>query len=118
MEILREEGNIDEQLRRKLACKVFEHTAHYDALIADYLDKHTTNKDSAEFPENLTLTYENTKLALWGNPIKSCLLWRNRQASGTLAGAKQLNGKELSFNNINDADATLKAVLSLTCLQQ
>lgn len=114
LEILREKGNIDEQLRRKLACKVFEHTAHYDALIADYLGKQiTTDKDSAEFPENLTLAYEKIQNLRYGeNPHQKAAFYGEiGRHPGTLAGAKQLNGKELSFNNINDADATLKAVL-------
>jgi len=114
---LREKGNIDLQYRMKLAQKVFEHTAHYDALIADYLKKKISadNFVSTEsmFPENLTLTFEKIQDLRYGeNPHQKAAFYGEiGRHLGTLAGAKQLGGKELSFNNINDADAALKAVM-------
>ena len=115
---LKEKGNLDGKRKMKLACKVFEHTAHYDALIADYLKKQMstkgveTSKDT-EFPENLTLAYEKIQVLRYGeNPHQKAAFYGEiGRHPGTLAGAKQLGGKELSFNNINDADATLKAVM-------
>lgn len=114
---LKAKGSLDSKQKMKLACKVFEHTAHYDALIADYLNKQmpintdTSNDDA--FPENLTLAYEKIQSLRYGeNPHQKAAFYGEiGRHSGTLAGAKQLSGKELSFNNINDADAALKAVM-------
>jgi phosphoribosylaminoimidazolecarboxamide formyltransferase/IMP cyclohydrolase len=65
------------------------------------------------FPNNLTLTYDKIQDLRYGeNPHQKAAFYGEIGRNlGTLAGAKQLGGKELSFNNINDADATLKAVL-------
>ncbi|NLZ53336.1 MAG: bifunctional phosphoribosylaminoimidazolecarboxamide formyltransferase/IMP cyclohydrolase, partial [Thermoanaerobacteraceae bacterium] len=114
---LRAKGNLDNKQRIKLAYKVFEHTAHYDALIADYLRKNisadTFTSNDILFPENLTLTYEKIGNLRYGeNPHQRAAFYGEvGRHQGTLAGAKQLGGKELSFNNINDADAALKAVM-------
>ena len=114
---LREKGNIGIEDRMKLAHKVFEHTAHYDALIADYLKQIISpaalDSNGSLFPENLTLTYEKIQDLRYGeNPHQKAAFYGEiGRHPGTLAGAKQLGGKELSFNNINDADAALKAVM-------
>lgn len=114
---LREKGNIGIEDRMKLAHKVFEHTAHYDALIADYLKQNISpaalDSNGSLFPENLTLTYEKIQDLRYGeNPHQKAAFYGEiGRHPGTLAGAKQLGGKELSFNNINDADAALKAVM-------
>lgn len=108
------EKNIDEKFRRKLAYKVFEHTAHYDALISDYLKKQTIDCAEEEvFPGNLTLAFEKVQDLRYGeNPHQKAVFYGEiGRHAGTITGAKQLHGKELSFNNINDADAALKAVL-------
>lgn len=120
VEFLKSKGDIDQNYRRKLALKVFEHTAHYDAVISDYLRKvgDKENGEAAagegiEFPENLTLAFEKVQDLRYGeNPHQKAAFYREiGSVSGTLAGARQLHGKELSFNNINDADAALKAVM-------
>lgn len=114
---LRNKGDLDKNQRMKLAYKVFEHTAHYDALIADYLKQNisadTFSSPDSFFPQNLTLTYEKIQDLRYGeNPHQKAAFYGEvGRHSGTLAGAKQLGGKELSFNNINDADAALKAVM-------
>jgi phosphoribosylaminoimidazolecarboxamide formyltransferase/IMP cyclohydrolase len=115
---LKEKGNLDVKQKMKLACKVFEHTAHYDALISGYMKRQllykaaVISKDEI-FPENLTLAYEKIQILRYGeNPHQKAAFYGEiGRHTGTLAGAKQLGGKELSFNNINDADATLKAVM-------
>ncbi|MGZ6550827.1 MAG: bifunctional phosphoribosylaminoimidazolecarboxamide formyltransferase/IMP cyclohydrolase, partial [Tumebacillaceae bacterium] len=88
-----------------LATKVFRHTAAYDALIAQYL----TTSIGEEFPEKLTLTYEKVQDMRYGeNPHQKSAFYKQVDAGEhTIAGAKQLHGKELSFNNINDANAAL-----------
>ena len=115
---LREKGDIDLNQRMKFAYKVFEHTAEYDSLISNYLKSQIKDCDAKvskeeKFPNNLTLTYDKIQDLRYGeNPHQKAAFYGEIGRNlGTLAGAKQLGGKELSFNNINDADATLKAVL-------
>ncbi|WP_367295574.1 bifunctional phosphoribosylaminoimidazolecarboxamide formyltransferase/IMP cyclohydrolase [Levilactobacillus yonginensis] len=90
------------QLRKHLAAKVFHHTAHYDALIANYLT------DEAK-PDTLTLTYERQQALRYGeNPQQTATLYRDCQpVPFSITAANQLHGKPLSFNNIKDADAAL-----------
>ncbi len=99
---------IDAATRRKLAAKVFRHTAAYDALIAHYFNDLTKNY----FPEQLTLTYELQQELRYGeNPQQRAALYRAPLAgSGVLINAKQLQGKELSYNNFGDANAALQIV--------
>jgi len=118
LEMLKYRGDVDSNTRMKLALKVFEHTAHYDALIADYLrkelcSKNVTVSDSVDFPEELTLAFEKVQVLRYGeNPHQKAAFYREAgNLSGTIAGALQLHGKELSFNNINDADAAFKIIM-------
>jgi phosphoribosylaminoimidazolecarboxamide formyltransferase/IMP cyclohydrolase len=98
----------DEQTRLGLAAKVFRTTAAYDALIAQYL----SNLAGEEFPDSLTLTYEKAQDLRYGeNPHQQAAFYREPVApSGSISAARQLQGKELSFNNINDANAALLSV--------
>lgn len=95
-----------------LATKVFRHTAAYDALISQYLSKVTGD----EFPERLTLTYEKVQDLRYGeNPHQQAAFYAEPGAAlHTIAGAVQLHGKELSYNNINDANAALSIVQEFT----
>lgn len=86
------EDQLDEDYRKSLMIKVFEHTNEYDAAIVDYFKD---NKESLRYGEN---------------PQQSAYFVRTSDASHTLAGAKQLHGKQLSYNNIKDADAALSLV--------
>ncbi|MGP4072774.1 bifunctional phosphoribosylaminoimidazolecarboxamide formyltransferase/IMP cyclohydrolase [Piscibacillus sp. B03] len=102
-------GNgISLELKRNLAAKVFRHTAHYDALIADYLTKQT----GEEFPETKTFTYERKQTLRYGeNPHQKAAFYAEPfAASSSLVNATQLHGKELSYNNIQDADSALQIV--------
>lgn len=107
------EGLKNEQLtseeRRQLAAKVFRHTANYDAMIAEYL---TEEPD----PETYTVTYEKVQSLRYGeNPHQSASFYKKANFAGaSLASAEQLNGKELSYNNIQDANAALEVVLEFT----
>lgn len=90
----------------KLAYKVFEHTSHYDTLIAKYLrDK----LDEEFFPETLSLTFEKVQEMRYGeNPHQKAVFYKEVGANiGCLTSAKQLHGKELSYNNINDTNGAL-----------
>ncbi|PKR76553.1 bifunctional phosphoribosylaminoimidazolecarboxamide formyltransferase/inosine monophosphate cyclohydrolase [Halalkalibacillus sediminis] len=91
--------------KKELAAKVFRHTAQYDSLVADYLT------DEA-FPETKTVTYERKQVLRYGeNPHQKAAFYVEPFAEqSSLAHAKQLHGKELSYNNIQDADAALSMV--------
>src|SRR5699024_4884528 len=103
-----ERGDLDEAMRKQLAAKVFRHTAHYDAMIARYFNETTDEL----FPEDYTVTYEKAQDLRYGeNPHQQAAFYEDVQYKGTsLATAKQLHGKELSFNNIQDANAALEIV--------
>ncbi|HHY20930.1 MAG TPA: bifunctional phosphoribosylaminoimidazolecarboxamide formyltransferase/IMP cyclohydrolase [Bacilli bacterium] len=105
-------GEVTEETRRKLAAKVFRHTAAYDALIAEYL----TNETNEQYPESLTVTYVKKQDLRYGeNPHQSAAFYEKPLGSASsIAGGKQLHGKELSYNNINDADAALAIVKEFT----
>ena len=99
-------GDTSYQTRFYLARKVFEHTAAYDALIAQYFLSRTPQK---ELPDMYTLTFDKVSDLRYGeNPHQSAVFYKNAiPVAGSLSEAVQLNGKELSFNNIADADATI-----------
>jgi len=99
-------GEVSKETKFLLAAKVFEHTAHYDALIAEYLRKQSGAQD---FPEFLTLTFEKVQSMRYGeNPHQNAVFYREiGNYPGSLVNAKQLHGKELSFNNINDTNGAL-----------
>ncbi|HBU13124.1 MAG TPA: bifunctional phosphoribosylaminoimidazolecarboxamide formyltransferase/inosine monophosphate cyclohydrolase [Clostridiales bacterium] len=100
------QGEISKETKFYLAAKVFEHTAAYDALIAGYLRPKTKQTG---LPEKLTITLEKQQEMRYGeNPHQGAAFYREPLAvPGSLANAEQLNGKELSFNNINDAAGAL-----------
>ncbi|MBE6033472.1 MAG: bifunctional phosphoribosylaminoimidazolecarboxamide formyltransferase/IMP cyclohydrolase [Clostridiales bacterium] len=105
VEELREKNSVSQDTKYKLALKVFQHTAAYDATIADYLRKQI----HGELPDNLTITYEKVQDLRYGeNPHqKACYYKEITAPAGSLANAIQLHGKELSFNNINDTEGAL-----------
>lgn len=100
--------NTSVKTRSKLALKVFQHTAYYDSLIANYL--RDQNKEEDSFPENLTLSYDKVQDLRYGeNPHQKAAFYKEvRNIKGTLVDGIQLQGKELSFNNINDANGALE----------
>ncbi|HLO12817.1 MAG TPA: bifunctional phosphoribosylaminoimidazolecarboxamide formyltransferase/IMP cyclohydrolase, partial [Pseudoneobacillus sp.] len=104
----RQNQNTSKETRRRLAAKVFRHTAAYDALISQYM----TELVGEETPENYTFTYElNQGLRYGENPHQKASFYRKPLGSEfSIARATQLHGKELSYNNINDADAALQII--------
>lgn len=100
------EGDTQLETRKRLAAKVFRHTAAYDALISDYL----SNITGEPLPERYTVTYEKVQDLRYGeNPHQKAAFYRKPLAAeGNITTARQLHGKELSFNNINDANAALQ----------
>lgn len=109
---IQQEGHTSLETRRKLAAKVFRHTAAYDALIGQYLTEAVGEKD----PENLTLTYTRKQDLRYGeNSHQEAAFYQAALPSSySIASAEQLHGKELSFNNIRDADAALRIMREFT----
>lgn len=105
---LKESGKVEVATRRRLAAKVFRHTAAYDAMISNYLTEAVEEKN----PESLTVTFEKKQDLRYGeNPHQKAAFYQAPLASEfSIASAEQLHGKELSYNNINDADAALQIV--------
>lgn len=87
--------------------KVFEHTANYDTMIMTYLRK---ERGDDSFPQTLTLTYEKVQEMRYGeNSHQKAALYKEiANLKGSLTCAKQLHGKELSYNNINDTNGALE----------
>ncbi len=96
------------ETRRRLAAKVFRHTAAYDSYISNYL----TDLTGEEYPEALTLTYELQQSLRYGeNPHQKAAFYRSPLGSDfSIAAAEQLHGKEMSYNNIQDANAALQII--------
>ena len=105
LEGLKTRDGVNYNARYRLALKVFEHTASYDAMIADYL----RTVERIDLPDNPTFTYEKIQDLRYGeNPHQSASYYREVKAwKGALVNAVQLHGKELSFNNINDTNGAL-----------
>lgn len=103
---LKELGGTSLATRKKLAAKVFRHTAAYDALIAQYLTGQVAERE----PEKLTLTFDRKQDLRYGENShqKAAFYETALPESYSIAQAQQLHGKELSFNNIRDADAALR----------
>ena len=99
--------------RFAFAQKVFAHTAHYDTKIAEYLLS-KKQKSSDKFPAVFTSEFIKVQDMRYGeNPDQQAAFYRSKKITkGSIAHAKQLQGKALSFNNINDADAALECVKS------
>ena len=113
-----------EALRYKLAKKVFAHTAHYDAAIVHYLTLEEPkpaivssvtslgSTSSAVYPSRLTLDFEKVQDLRYGeNPHQSAAFYRSvKPVAGVLSNYRQVQGKALSYNNLNDADTAWECV--------
>lgn len=107
LEEIKNQGDTTLETRSQLAAKVFRHTAAYDAMIAAYL----TNQVEETNPESITLTFDKKQDLRYGeNPHQSATFYAGQKQGFSMAWATQLHGKELSYNNIQDADATLNIV--------
>lgn len=96
-------GQINAGFRRRLALKAFRHTAAYDAAIATWLA--TKEDGEAEIPSGIFIAAERIQTLRYGeNPHQRAALYR---APGTPAPFRQLQGKEISYNNLLDTDAAL-----------
>lgn len=96
-------GNTERATRLRLSARAYTHTAQYDAMIATYM------RAQAGLDEKLFLEFDLVQSLRYGeNPHQSAKFYREgAQVPYSLAFARQLNGKELSYNNIQDANAAL-----------
>ncbi|MGE5381036.1 MAG: bifunctional phosphoribosylaminoimidazolecarboxamide formyltransferase/IMP cyclohydrolase [Methylocystaceae bacterium] len=108
---LKSTGKVCPATRLELALAAFSHTAQYDAMISSYL----AGEAGVQFPATLSLAGEKLYDLRYGeNPHQSAAFYRGALATGGIAAAKQLNGKELSYNNIIDSEAAWSLVQEFT----
>ena len=112
VETLRRDGGTSFEQRRRFAAKVFAHTARYDGMIADWLSARTDGEPREAYPPTLHLALRRAQEMRYGeNPHQAAALYLDgRATAGTVAGATVLAGKEMSYNNIVDADTALECV--------
>lgn len=105
-------GGVDDATRFDLAVKTFEHTAHYDGAIANYLGKLTDGDEKAAFPRTFNTQFHKKQDMRYGeNPHQNAAFYtESTPESGSISAAEQLQGKALSYNNIADTDAALECV--------
>jgi len=108
-------GDTLRETRFALAAKVYSHTAAYDGAISNYLTSlaaPVSHPERGPYPDRLNLQFTKVQEMRYGeNPHQSAAFYREAApAPGTLAGYTQLQGKELSYNNIADSDAAWECV--------
>jgi phosphoribosylaminoimidazolecarboxamide formyltransferase/IMP cyclohydrolase len=114
-EMKRSGGSVSKETNFGLAVKVYQHTAAYDGAISNWLGKRLDG-ENAEFPPTLTLQFRKAQGMRYGeNPHQKAAFYVEREVrEASVATARQLQGKELSYNNIGDTDAALECVKQFT----
>ena len=115
LEELDASGALSDATRFELARKAFSHTAAYDGAISNYLGRVAAGGDGDAWPAQINLSFSRvSKLRYGENPHQAAAFYRDLGSTdavaGTIAGAVQRQGKELSYNNIADADAAWECV--------
>jgi phosphoribosylaminoimidazolecarboxamide formyltransferase/IMP cyclohydrolase len=111
---LKATGQVSDRTRFELATKVYAHTSAYDGTISAYLSSINQDGSRAEYPAILTRQWTLVQNMRYGeNPHQSAAFYRDAAVgSGLLASYRQLQGKEMSYNNVMDADAAWECVRS------
>ena len=106
------EGIVSDATRFDLAVKAFEHTAKYDGMIANYLGRIKEDGTKDALPRTINLQFNKVQEMRYGeNPHQQAAFYIDPASTeACIATAKQIQGKELSFNNIGDTDAALECV--------
>lgn len=109
------QGQLCLETRFDLSVKAFEHTSHYDGAIANYLGKKVPG-GTEEFARTYNLQFKQKQVLRYGeNPHQTAAFYTEANTTeASISTAKQLQGKELSFNNIADTDAALETVKQFT----
>ncbi len=105
-------GSVTDATRYSLAVKTFEHSARYDGAIANYLGACNLAESKCAFPRTLSLQFRRVQAMRYGeNPHQNAAFYvEHKTAEASVATARQLQGKELSYNNVGDTDAALECV--------
>ncbi len=105
------DGDVSRETNFRLALKVYQRTSAYDAAISNWLGKRV-DEASTDFPSALTFQYQRSEVMRYGeNPHQKAAFYVESDiAEVSIATAKQLQGKKLSYNNIGDTDAALECV--------
>ena len=111
-ELEKNQGQLKYQTRYELMVKAFEHTAGYDGMIANHFGSRGTDNTARDFSNTFNMQYFKTQEMRYGeNPHQKAAFYTEASPTeASVATAKQLQGKELSFNNIADTDAALECV--------
>ena len=111
-ELVDNDGATSDALRYEMASKVFSHTARYDAAISNYLTARDHLGEVSEFPDTFSVQFKHQQAMRYGeNPHQSAAFYvEHNIVEPSVATAKQLQGKALSYNNIGDTDAALECV--------
>ena len=111
-ELKKNQGQLKYQTRYELMVKAFEHTAGYDGMIANHFGSRGTDNTARDFSNTFNMQYFKTQEMRYGeNPHQKAAFYTEASPTeASVATAKQLQGKELSFNNIADTDAALECV--------
>ena len=106
------QGAVSHATRFGLAVKAFEHTARYDGMIANHLGKQTFEGEATDFGRTINLQFSRSQQMRYGeNPHQKAAFYTEATpAEASVSTARQLQGKELSYNNIADTDAALECV--------
>jgi len=106
---LRDDNGINMETRKRLSAKAFAHTANYDTIIANHFKKE-------KFPPTLSLTYDKSYTPRYGeNPHQQACVYKEANNRGcNILNAEIIQGKKLSYNNINDADGALSTLKEFT----
>ncbi|PIQ90720.1 MAG: bifunctional phosphoribosylaminoimidazolecarboxamide formyltransferase/inosine monophosphate cyclohydrolase [Candidatus Omnitrophica bacterium CG11_big_fil_rev_8_21_14_0_20_41_12] len=112
-ELKKNNGAVSTDLMRQLGIEVFSHTSKYDAAIYNYLSSNFEDrkKSSGVFPDELILAFEKIQDLRYGeNPHQQAAFYKEKGKSAGLINLNQLQGKELSFNNILDLNSATELV--------
>ena len=111
-ELDRKGRQLGQETRRRLAAKAFEHTARYDGAIAGYFGSVVSGGEDTPFPGTWSRPYRLLREMRYGeNPHQRAAFYVEPEAGeASISGARQLQGKALSYNNVADADAALECV--------
>jgi len=105
------DGGLSYQTRFKLASKAFEHTAQYDGAIANHLGRIQEDGTKTDFAQTFNVQFKHQQTMRYGeNPHQKAAFYVEDKAPIGIASASQIQGKELSYNNIADTDAALECV--------
>jgi len=115
-ELQQHAGQLSAATRYALAVKAFEHTARYDGAIANYLGRIDGAGEPSVFPRTLNLQYRQVQTMRYGeNPHQQAAFFiEHDPVEASVSTATQLQGKELSYNNVADTDAALECVKAFT----